>query len=517
MANPFLSFKGRLLTVTLCITLVPMAAIATIYCFQARDALKHQILEQLKAVAESKRLHVRSFMEAKRGRTADFSSDGFIRNKLERVVHGGGLKEDAGIDLNEYLFRKKLPLDQHLLTIAIADRQGNIVSSTNEKLIGKDVSSHDIFVQGISRGYGEAYIAPRYFPYFGATCILSSAPIISPQDAKTLGVIITAYNLAFLNEITLNRVGMGESGEIYLVNKGRIMVTDSRFIIGASFNQVVDTEPVRRIVEGDKEMVGIYPDYRGVLVIGASLNVPEYGWILLAEIDEREAFKPVKTLSIAALIFGGVGVALAAGIGILFAVSTSMIIKELTDAVERLAGGELDYRIKTIRKDEIGSLMRGFNAMADKLSLEITEHKQAEASLRKSKEQAQTILDNTTAVIYLKDTEGRYQLINHQFERLFHVTKEEVLGKTDYDIFPKAFADAFRMNDRKVLDTKNSLVIEEIAPQDDGMHTYISLKFPMYDSIDGLYGVCGISTDITDHTRKIEKESHTPTRRQADK
>ena len=176
-----------------------------------------------------------------------------------------------------------------------------------------------------------------------------------------------------------------------------------------------------------------------------------------------------------------------------------------------LRGGDLDYRVKVTREDEIGALMNGFNAMADKLSLEIKEHKRAEAALRKSKEQAQTILDNTPAVVYLKDTDGRYLLINHQYERLFHVTKDQVIGKTDYDIFPKAFADAFRMNDFKVLETKNSLVIEEIAPHDDGMHTYISLKFPLYDSVEGLYGVCGISTDITDRTRKIEKKSNTST------
>ncbi|MCF6153811.1 MAG: HAMP domain-containing protein [Candidatus Brocadia sp.] len=517
MANLFPSFKGRLLTLTLCISLIPIAAITMVYCFHAKGALKHQILEQMKAVAESKRLHIRSFMETKKGRTIDFSSDRFIRDRIERVVRGGVLKRDAVIDLNEYLSKKKLPLDNHLIAIAIADRHGKVVSSTNEKLIGKDVSDQDIFVQGINRGYGEAYITPRYFPYFGATCILSSAPIISGQDTKPLGVIINAHSLAFLSEITTNRVGMGKTGEVYLVNRGRIMVTESRFITGASLKQVVDTEPVLKIIEDDKEMVGIYPDYRGVPVVGSSLDIPEYGWILLSEIDKKEAFQPLKTLSIVALIFGIVGVASVTSVGIIFAVSTSRTIKDLTDAAERLAGGDLDYRVKVTRTDEIGALMNGFNAMADKLSLEIKEHKRAETELRKSKEQTQTILDNTTAIVYLKDTEGRYLLINHQFERLFHVTKDQVIGKTDYDIFPKAFADAFRINDCKVLETKNSLVIEEVVPQDDGMHTYISLKFPMYDFVEGLYGVCGISTDITERTRKIEKESNTPTRRQADK
>lgn len=50
-------------------------------------------------------------------------------------------------------------------------------------------------------------------------------------------------------------------------------------------------------------------------------------------------------------------------------------------------------------------------------------------------------------------------------------------------------------------------MIEEIAPQDDGMHTYISLKFPMYGSVNGLCGVCGISTDITEAYTKNRKKT----------
>lgn len=502
--NPLLLFKNRLLIFTLGISLIPVAIITTTYYLNARSTLKYQIFEQLKAVAEAKRLHVRLFMETKKLRTIDFSSDGFIRDRLERVVRGGTLKQGAMIDLNEYLLKRKQPLDHHLIAIAIADKYGKVISSTREKLVGKDISDQDVFVQGINRGYGEAFITPRYFPYFGATCILSSAPIISRQDAKPLGVIINAHSLVFLSEITTNRVGMGETGEVYLVNKDKIMITESRFIGSASFKLVVDTEPIRKIVEDEKEMVGIYPDYRGVPVVGAALNIPEYSWILLSEIDEEEASKPLKTLSIVALLSGGISVVAVISIGIIFAVSTSMTIKNLTNAAERLIGGDLDYRVTVTRKDKIGALMNSFNAMADKLSRKIKEHKLSEIALRKSEEQAQTILDNTTAVIYLKDTECRYLLINNQYEKLFHVTKKQVIGKTDYDIFPKEFADAFRMNDRKVLETKTSLVIKELAPQDDGIHTYISLKFPMYDSVDGLYGVCGISTDLTE-SKRVEK------------
>ncbi len=125
--------------------------------------------------------------------------------------------------------------------------------------------------------------------------------------------------------------------------------------------------------------------------------------------------------------------------------------------------------------------------------------------LRQSQENLQAVIDNTTAIIYLKDLEGRFLLINRQFENLFHVTREQVIGKTDYGVFPKDLADAFQANDRRVIDSGEVLKIEEVAPQHDGLHTYISIKFPLYDATHSLYAVGGISTDITERKQAEQK------------
>lgn len=136
---------------------------------------------------------------------------------------------------------------------------------------------------------------------------------------------------------------------------------------------------------------------------------------------------------------------------------------------------------------------------------DVTQRKRVEEALRQSEQRLKAILDNSTALIYVKDTEGRYLLINAWYGILFHLDREQIKGKTDYDIFPAEIADAFRANDQKVLAARTSLDWEEVFPHDDGLHTYLSIKFPLYDSAGVAYAVCGISTDITE--RKLAEEA----------
>lgn len=135
---------------------------------------------------------------------------------------------------------------------------------------------------------------------------------------------------------------------------------------------------------------------------------------------------------------------------------------------------------------------------------DITEHKKAEIILKESERQLQAILDGSPAVIFLKNLRGQYTLINRQFEKLFKVVRQEVKGKTDYDLFPKDTADHVTKHDKKVIKTGKPLIVEESVPHEDGLHTYVSIKFPLYDSAGNSYAVCGMATDITEW-KQIER------------
>jgi PAS domain S-box-containing protein len=145
------------------------------------------------------------------------------------------------------------------------------------------------------------------------------------------------------------------------------------------------------------------------------------------------------------------------------------------------------------------------------ISRDITERRHSEEKQRLSEARLQAILDNSAAVIYLKDIQGRYLLVNCLFEALFHVKRKEVVGKSDHDLFPEEMANAFRVNDEKVIAGLAALKFEEVAPHDDGPHTYISVKFPLLDSTGTAYAVCGISTDISERKRGEEQLRRTCT------
>jgi len=129
---------------------------------------------------------------------------------------------------------------------------------------------------------------------------------------------------------------------------------------------------------------------------------------------------------------------------------------------------------------------------------DVTDRKRSEEALRVSEQRLQAIVDNTTALVFIKDLELRYVLVNREYERLFDIGRDQIRGKTDFDVHPHNVAETFTANDRQVIETGGPLQFEELVPSRVSARHYVVVKFLLRDQVNEPYAICGIATDITE-------------------
>ncbi len=139
------------------------------------------------------------------------------------------------------------------------------------------------------------------------------------------------------------------------------------------------------------------------------------------------------------------------------------------------------------------------------LGMDISERKRTEEVLREREQLLQTVIDGSTSPIFLKDLDGKFITINAALERILGISREEIKGKTDYDIASMEAADYWRTHDKQVMATRKAIQIEEVADLQDGHHIFLANKFPLVDAAGQIYGVGAISHDITDRKQAEEK------------
>ena len=247
----------------------------------------------------------------------------------------------------------------------------------------EDFSEDLIFKRGIS----ESFVT--FEPTETGKKMIVVSPIYSNEDKQqeeSIGVIISRMRTAAIDNILENRSGLGETGEIYIVNEQLLMLSESRFFENAVFQQRVETLGVLKCFNEGEEYLGFYQDYRDVPIYGSSYCAEDLGIVLLAEIDKAEIEKPINILQ--DRIFH-TGIVITIGMGVAaFGISKSLsrpLIK-LKKAANNIASGNFEVRTDIKTRDEIGELSHAFDSMAQKLQESLIEIKQKEDVIKQQED-----------------------------------------------------------------------------------------------------------------------------------
>lgn len=270
--------------------------------------LTENVYSHLKTAAESKADHVEMFLHEHEQAILTLSDDIVFRELL--------ITDKSSPDYNEKFERlnKQLnsivAINHEFNEIFVLDSDGKIIATSHTlEEIGADFSEDIYFL----KGKDGLYIRDAYYDEdLKEKSIGISAPILDEKTSEVKGVIVVEISLNELMDIMTDRIGLGETGEVYIVNRGKLLITPSRFLNNSIMVQKVDTENSKKCFSDIEEYIskGKFPsptqhnyendpikflDYRGENVLGAHDLIPEMRWCVLAEMDESEALQIPKT------------------------------------------------------------------------------------------------------------------------------------------------------------------------------------------------------------------------------
>ncbi|EGJ48658.1 PAS domain-containing protein [Desulfocurvibacter africanus] len=136
-----------------------------------------------------------------------------------------------------------------------------------------------------------------------------------------------------------------------------------------------------------------------------------------------------------------------------------------------------------------------------RLSREIAERLAAEREQRLRQEQLRIILDNLPSHVYVRDAQGRYLLMNRQYERFWGLDSGSALGRTPYDVLPAKVAEKILADDELILSEGRPLTLDETFQRAGRLHTFLTCEVPLLDSQGRAYAVCGVCTDVSERKR----------------
>ena len=348
--------KIQLKIFTIAIALIAVTGVTTIAVSHsvAENMLETEVYLHLESTVQSRADHIETVLKEYGALTETLAAGNAFRDAVDESKDHAWKMEQANRRITSVI-----QAHGGISRIGILDKNGTVITSSHTD-IGLDRSTSDIFLEGKTR----VCIGDLHTSIFtGGTVMSALAPIL--VNGEFAGVLVINFDAEKeLFEITTERTGIGETGEIYLVNDDGYMITPSRFVKGAVLERKASEIIHHRHPEDSCGNTTVMTaNYQGTRVLQVHKHIDGVDWVLVAEMSEEETLAPVARLTrvalftIIALLLVGTIVAIAISGNI-----TEPIIR-LRKGVEAIEAGDYDRRVGTDTEDEFGDLSRSFDRM----------------------------------------------------------------------------------------------------------------------------------------------------------
>jgi len=388
----FHSIGARLALWFFIIAITPLFMVNIAIYIHVVHSLKISMSNQLEAFRDIKINELNHWLEERLLNIRTIASDYEIR-MLEKIdKQDSKVVSEARAFLRRYInnyndFYEIFIINPYTSTILISsDKKREGKRASNDTLLQETLQRRDLFIKDI-----------HYSTTMNKPSMALSMPVFSlTNNDHIFGILVARINPEpSLYKLLLNHTGMGETGENVIVNRDAVVLNELRWYRDAPLNlRILE----KAFVDAALGKTGVMEtvDYRGEKVLAAYTYISRPGWGFIAKQDLKEVYAPIFRLRRWMLIILFITLL---GVGVVaFHVSKSISnpIKELYKGSEIIGSGNLDYRVGTDAKDEIGELSRRFDMMIEKLKAitasrdelnrEIAERKHLEKMLLEIKE-----------------------------------------------------------------------------------------------------------------------------------
>ncbi|MBI4826090.1 MAG: PAS domain S-box protein [Nitrospirae bacterium] len=401
-----------------------------------------------------------------------------IRKNLPVMIRLAKAPDNPEFVLSRKILDAQLQHMQSVLSLSdimLANPMGEIVYSSNPEHKLKDFLGmlHDPQQKAFAEGKNKVYFSDIFLDKAQGNkpSMLVSGPAFD-LDGVFIGVIAFEVDMNSIYELIQDITGLGNTGEVLLgkrIGNEVVYLNPLRHDPAATLKRTISIGgelgvPIQEAVQGRKG-AGRLIDYSGREVIAAWRYMPFLDWGMVAKIDTEEAFADVTNLRRMVIVVLSFIFLLCGTIAFSIARSISAPIKTLSRGAEIVGSGNLDHKVGTGLKDEIGQLSRAFDRMTgdlkkitasrDELNSEIAERKRAEQLLLESEGR----LKRAQEIAHLGGWE--LDLVNNNLTWSDEVYRIFGLQPQEFAATYEAFLDAVHPDDRAAVDEAYSGSLRE--------------------------------------------------------